>query len=99
MLTLFQDYAMRYWRDNGAPLEKLRMGFATYGRTFRLTSADTAVGAPASGPASAGTYTREAGFWSYYEVGDLEKPFCPKWKTNGIHLFILISVLSINLNS
>lgn len=84
MITLlfFQDYAMRYWRDNGTPVEKLRMGFATYGRTFRLTSTDTEVGAPASGPASAGTYTREAGFWSYYEVGDLEKPFCPKWKTN-----------------
>uniref|UniRef100_A0A672ST40 chitinase n=1 Tax=Sinocyclocheilus grahami TaxID=75366 RepID=A0A672ST40_SINGR len=62
------DFAMRYWRDNGTPVEKLRMGFATYGRTFRLTSADTSVGAPASGPASAGTYTREAGFWSYYEI-------------------------------
>uniref|UniRef100_A0A8C2D5I9 chitinase n=1 Tax=Cyprinus carpio TaxID=7962 RepID=A0A8C2D5I9_CYPCA len=62
------DFAMRYWRDNGTPVEKLRMGFATYGRTFRLTSADTAVGAPASGPASAGSYTREAGFWSYYEI-------------------------------
>uniref|UniRef100_A0A8C2A098 chitinase n=1 Tax=Cyprinus carpio TaxID=7962 RepID=A0A8C2A098_CYPCA len=62
------DYAMRYWRDNGAPVEKLRMGFATYGRTFRLTSSDTGVGAPASGPASAGSYTREAGFWSYYEI-------------------------------
>uniref|UniRef100_A0A671LM01 Acidic mammalian chitinase n=1 Tax=Sinocyclocheilus anshuiensis TaxID=1608454 RepID=A0A671LM01_9TELE len=62
------DFAMRYWRDNGTPVEKLRMGFATYGRTFRLTSADTSIGAPASGPASAGTYTREAGFWSYYEI-------------------------------
>uniref|UniRef100_W5KRD1 chitinase n=1 Tax=Astyanax mexicanus TaxID=7994 RepID=W5KRD1_ASTMX len=62
------DYAMRYWRDNGTPVEKLRMGFATYGRTFRLTSAEDGVGAPASGPASAGTYTREAGFWSYYEI-------------------------------
>uniref|UniRef100_A0A8C1CF62 chitinase n=1 Tax=Cyprinus carpio carpio TaxID=630221 RepID=A0A8C1CF62_CYPCA len=62
------DYAMRYWRDNGTPVEKLRMGFATYGRTFRLTSSDTGVGAPASGPASAGSYTREAGFWSYYEI-------------------------------
>uniref|UniRef100_A0A671PQ70 Acidic mammalian chitinase-like n=1 Tax=Sinocyclocheilus anshuiensis TaxID=1608454 RepID=A0A671PQ70_9TELE len=62
------DFAMRYWRDNGTPVEKLRMGFATYGRTFRLTSADTDIGAPASGPASAGSYTREAGFWSYYEI-------------------------------
>ncbi|KAF4093719.1 hypothetical protein AMELA_G00005120 [Ameiurus melas] len=68
------DYAMKYWRDNGTPVEKLRMGFATYGRTFRLTSTATGVGAPASGPASAGPYTREAGFWSYYEIcGILQK--------------------------
>lgn len=59
---------MKYWRDNGTPLQKLRMGFASYGRTFRLTSANTGVGAPASGPASAGPFTREGGFWSYYEV-------------------------------
>lgn len=59
---------MKYWRDQGAPVEKLRMGFATYGRTFRLSSAASGAGAPANGTGSAGTYTREAGFWSYYEV-------------------------------
>ena len=59
---------MKYWRDQGTPLEKLRMGFATYGRTFRMTSSETGVGAPANGPAAAGKYTREAGFWAYYEV-------------------------------
>lgn len=59
---------MKYWRDKGTPLEKLRMGFASYGRTFRLTSSNTGVGAPAGGAASAGPFTREAGFWSYYEV-------------------------------
>ncbi|XP_055040132.1 chitinase, acidic.2 [Misgurnus anguillicaudatus] len=62
------DFAMNYWKDQGTPVEKLRMGFATYGRTFRLTTSETGVGAPASGPASAGTYTREAGFWAYYEI-------------------------------
>lgn len=62
------DFAMTYWKDQGAPVEKLRMGFATYGRTFRLSSSASGVGDPAGGPASAGTYTREAGFWSYYEV-------------------------------
>uniref|UniRef100_A0A8C9RUT8 chitinase n=1 Tax=Scleropages formosus TaxID=113540 RepID=A0A8C9RUT8_SCLFO len=62
------DFAMRYWRDQGFPAEKLLMGFATYGRTFQLTSAENGVGAPASGPASAGVYTREPGFWSYYEI-------------------------------
>lgn len=61
---------MKYWRDQGAPLEKLLVGFATYGRTFRTSSSANVVGAPASGPASAGVYTREAGFWSYYEVSE-----------------------------
>ncbi|XP_041860892.1 acidic mammalian chitinase-like [Melanotaenia boesemani] len=62
------DFAMKYWRDQGAPLEKLLVGFPTYGRTFRTSSAANGLGAPANGPASAGPYTREAGFWSYYEI-------------------------------
>lgn len=65
---IMQDFAMKYWRDQGTPVEKLRMGFAAYGRTFSLASAASGVGAPTSGPASAGPFTREAGFWSYYEV-------------------------------
>ncbi|XP_027394038.1 acidic mammalian chitinase-like [Bos indicus x Bos taurus] len=35
------EYAMKYWRDNGVPSEKLIMGFPTYGRTFRLSTSDT----------------------------------------------------------
>ncbi|XP_030277720.1 acidic mammalian chitinase-like [Sparus aurata] len=62
------DFAMKYWRDKGAPIEKLILGFPTHGRTFRLSSGATNVGAPVSGPATAGPYTREAGFWSYYET-------------------------------
>lgn len=69
---------MKYWRDNGTPVEKLRMGFAAYGRTFRLTSSNTGVGAPASSAASAGPYTREAGFWSYYEVKSEQNAIHPK---------------------
>ncbi|CAB1345098.1 unnamed protein product [Coregonus sp. 'balchen'] len=62
------DFAMKYWRDQGAPVEKLMMGFATYGRSFRLASGDSGVGASANGAASPGPFTREAGFWSYYEI-------------------------------
>ncbi|XP_067095346.1 acidic mammalian chitinase-like isoform X1 [Osmerus mordax] len=62
------DFAMKYWRDQGVPVEKLRMGFATYGRTFSLASGASGVGVPTSGPAAAGMFTREAGFWSYYEI-------------------------------
>ncbi|XP_074537329.1 acidic mammalian chitinase-like [Halichoeres trimaculatus] len=61
------EFAMKYWVKKGAPLDKLMVGFPTYGRTFRTTSSN-ALGAPASGAATAGTYTREAGFWSYYEI-------------------------------
>ncbi|XP_035512667.1 acidic mammalian chitinase-like [Morone saxatilis] len=62
------DFAMRYWRDKGTPVEKLNMGFATYGRSFRLSTQSSQVGAAASGPAAAGTFTREAGILSYYEI-------------------------------
>ncbi|XP_022600874.1 chitinase-3-like protein 1 isoform X2 [Seriola dumerili] len=73
------DYAMKYWRDKGTPVEKLRMGFAAYGRTFRLTSSNTNIGASASGAASAGPFTREAGFWSYYEVCNFLKGTTIQW--------------------
>ncbi|XP_068449918.1 chitotriosidase-1-like [Clinocottus analis] len=73
------DFAMKYWRDNGTPVEKLIMGFAVHGRTFRLTSSSTGVGAPASGAASAGPFTREAGFWSYYEICTFLKGTTIQW--------------------
>ncbi|XP_068450928.1 acidic mammalian chitinase-like [Clinocottus analis] len=68
MIYFNMDYAMNYWKSNGAPAEKLLVGFATYGHTFRLAGANTAVGAPASGPGAAGPFTRQAGFWAYYEI-------------------------------
>ncbi|XP_061074701.1 acidic mammalian chitinase-like [Conger conger] len=77
------DFAMRYWRDNGVPSDKLRMGFATYGRTFRLADpASNGVGDTATGPASAGTYTREAGFWAYYEICGFLKGTTIQWITD-----------------
>ncbi|XP_040007818.1 acidic mammalian chitinase-like isoform X2 [Xiphias gladius] len=62
------DFAMKYWQDRGTPLEKLNMGFATYGRTFQLSPQSSQAGAPASGPGAAGVFTREAGFRSYFEI-------------------------------
>uniref|UniRef100_A0A8C0F178 GH18 domain-containing protein n=1 Tax=Bubo bubo TaxID=30461 RepID=A0A8C0F178_BUBBB len=63
------DYAMNYWKSNGAPAEKLLVGFPTYGHNFNLQNpSDTAVGAPVTGAGPAGPYTRQAGFLAYYEV-------------------------------
>ncbi|KFQ57256.1 Acidic mammalian chitinase, partial [Nestor notabilis] len=63
------EYAMNYWKNSGAPAEKLLVGFPTYGHTFNLQSpSNTAIGAPTSGPGPAGPYTRQAGFLAYYEI-------------------------------
>ncbi|XP_074530461.1 chitinase, acidic.1 [Halichoeres trimaculatus] len=62
--------SISFWVSSGAPAEKLLLGIPTYGRTYRLTSSNHQVGAPANGPADAGPYTRTAGFWSYYEICD-----------------------------
>uniref|UniRef100_A0A8C9Q2I7 Oviduct-specific glycoprotein n=1 Tax=Spermophilus dauricus TaxID=99837 RepID=A0A8C9Q2I7_SPEDA len=62
-------YAMNYWRNLGAPAEKLMMGFPTYGRTFRLLEpSDNGLQAVATGPASPGKYTKQAGILAYYEI-------------------------------
>ncbi|XP_060088966.1 acidic mammalian chitinase-like [Heteronotia binoei] len=61
-------FAMLYWIQKGAPAYKLIMGFANYGHTFKLSTRNTSVGAPVSGPAHPGRYTFEAGFLSYYEI-------------------------------
>ncbi|XP_042319704.1 chitotriosidase-1-like [Sceloporus undulatus] len=62
------DDAVKYWKSKGAPAEKIILGIPLYGRSFTLSSSQTGVNAPASGPGTAGTYTREAGFLSYYEI-------------------------------
>ena len=37
----------------------------------QFSASNNGIGAPISGAGPAGTYTREAGFWAYYEVGRL----------------------------
>ncbi|NWQ59451.1 CHIA chitinase, partial [Neopipo cinnamomea] len=67
--TLSVEYAMNYWKNNGAPAQKLLVGFPTYGRTFTLQNpSKTGIGAPASGPGPAGPYTGEPGLLAYYEI-------------------------------
>ncbi|KAL4664647.1 hypothetical protein H8957_015986 [Semnopithecus entellus] len=63
------DYAMNYWKDNGAPAEKLLVGFPTYGHVFILSNpSNHGIGAPTSGAGPAGPYTGESGTWAYYEI-------------------------------
>lgn len=63
------DWATQYWISKGCPREKLILGLGTYGRSFKLVDINkNGLGAPANGIPTAGTYTREGGFLSYYEV-------------------------------
>lgn len=63
------DYVMNYWKNSGAPAEKLIVGFPTYGHTFILSNpSNTGIGAPTSGAGPAGPYTRQSGFLAYYEI-------------------------------
>ncbi|XP_068449545.1 chitinase, acidic.1 [Clinocottus analis] len=71
--------SITHWLALGAPAEKILLGFPTYGRTYRLTSGATGLGAPSNGPADAGPYTRTAGFWSYYEVCDFSSSTSSEW--------------------
>ncbi|XP_076637428.1 chitinase-3-like protein 1 [Colletes latitarsis] len=61
--------SVTYWLRNGAPAEKLMLGVPSYGRSFTLANAnDNGVGAPASGPGTAGPYTTEEGMLGYNEI-------------------------------
>ncbi|XP_053376417.1 acidic mammalian chitinase-like [Mercenaria mercenaria] len=67
-----QDWAAKYWVQQGTPKEKLIIGLATYGRHFRLSNpSNFQVGAPAAEGGTAGLYTRTKGFLAYYEICDM----------------------------
>jgi chitinase len=71
------EWAANYWVSGGCARNKLVIGLATYGRSFTLVDGNNNdMGAPTSGAGPAGPFTREAGFYAYYEV-------CPELTSNG----------------
>ena len=66
------SFAAQMWTRLGAPKEKLVIGMPTYGRSFTLTNRNNyIVNSEAKDGGTAGEYTREAGFLSYYEVCEM----------------------------
>ncbi|XP_071953623.1 probable chitinase 10 isoform X2 [Antedon mediterranea] len=62
-------WAAEKWLIAGTPRNKLVIGLATYGRSFKLrSSSKTSLGSAANGGGDQGQHTREAGFLSYYEI-------------------------------
>lgn len=52
---------------------KLVFGQPAYGRSFKVSGSNYSPGGGASGPGSAGQYTKDAGFLAYYEICDKVK--------------------------
>ncbi|KAL0110197.1 hypothetical protein PUN28_013683 [Cardiocondyla obscurior] len=76
-LKLNVDASVHYWLDNGCPPEKLILGVPFYGRAFTLADKNqNGLGAPTTGPGTAGPYTREGGMLGYNEI-------CESFKQGG----------------
>ncbi|XP_038676385.1 acidic mammalian chitinase-like [Scyliorhinus canicula] len=73
------EFTMNYWKSQGAPAEKLNIGFATYGHTFKLTTSEHGVGAPSGGPGPPGKYTEASGTLAYYEICSFLKTGTSAW--------------------
>lgn len=68
------DFGVKMWERLGTPKEKIVVGMPTYGRSFTLSNPKQhGFNAPAIGGGTAGEYTREEGFLSYYEICDMLK--------------------------
>ena len=53
--TFNVDYAVNFWIESGMPAEKINLGLATYGRSFKLAEVSkNEIGCPAIGPARSG---------------------------------------------
>ncbi|XP_060700992.1 acidic mammalian chitinase-like [Hemiscyllium ocellatum] len=62
------EYALTYWRDKGAPAEKLLVGFPAFGNTYKLSTSQNDLAVPAYGGGSPGPYTGKSGFLAYHEI-------------------------------
>jgi len=64
------NYTINYYLDAGMPREKINIGLATFGHGFVLPEGTEENGlyCPAVSGNPPGPYTRQEGFWEYYEI-------------------------------
>ncbi|GAB0096987.1 uncharacterized protein DMENIID0001_125750 [Sergentomyia squamirostris] len=66
-----------YWRNQGAPAEKILLGVPLYGRGFRMINGQSTPGLQHGGPSTAGPYTRDNGVLGFNELCEWRKT--QKW--------------------
>jgi chitinase len=57
-----------YWIEKGCPANKMTLGLGAYGRVFKATTPEVDRLAPGTTSGVRGTFTREDGYMSYYEI-------------------------------
>ncbi|XP_065358088.1 chitinase-like protein Idgf1 [Calliphora vicina] len=66
------EYQVNHWIQNGCPANKLNLGIATYGRTWKMTTDSGLSGKPVvestAGPAYKGKLTQTPGLLSWSEI-------------------------------
>ncbi|XP_072886961.1 acidic mammalian chitinase-like [Hemitrygon akajei] len=67
------EFVMKYFRDKGVSGRKLLVGIATYGRNFNLSTSNSNVGAPISGPGPASEFSNTSGIMANFEICDFLK--------------------------
>jgi len=79
------DSGVNYWISKGFPKEKIIVGVTTYGRSFKLNQTySTSVGSAAYAGGTAGTWTKEPGFLSAYEICQkLAQGWTRSWNTES----------------
>ncbi|XP_033215238.1 acidic mammalian chitinase-like [Belonocnema kinseyi] len=67
--TLNVNSSVNFWISQGAPIEKINVGTAFYGRSFTLADPNQHKrGSPFIAEGKAGPYTKNAGTLAYYEI-------------------------------
>ncbi|XP_044265227.1 acidic mammalian chitinase-like [Tribolium madens] len=62
------DAAIRYWLDGGADPQKIALGIAFYGHTYKISPENHGLDAPTQGPGDPGPYTNNTFSLGYNEV-------------------------------
>lgn len=64
-----QEWTAEEYVRRGASRHKVLVGLPTYGQSYKLTSLNRQGLGAAASLGAPGPFTREPGFWAYYEVG------------------------------
>lgn len=78
-LILNQDWSVNYWIQQGCPPDKIVLGLAAYGRSFKLKDSNSngIFSRTFANPGIGGNFTKTSGHLSFFEICQIKKE--PNW--------------------